>query len=159
MQPKCLKITEGTAFTPDGVSSSVEMRGSAILNVFATGNPPTILLNQVPGGDIALYILGGRHSIVNWLRLQGMSPIIQTDGDGKGGRQLELRATIWRKHKMLQKDLTLVGIHAHKKIPSQLGGWEQSGTVFLGNQGLDWKDDFAVSPMQLADRLQQTLGI
>ena len=92
----------GYGLHPDGVSSSVEMRGSAI-PTFATGNPPTILLKLPFHGDIALYILGGRHSIVNWLRLQGMSPIIQTDGDGKAGASWNSELTIWRKHKMPRK--------------------------------------------------------
>jgi hypothetical protein len=154
MQPKCLKIDEGTGFSPDGACLAVQQRGTPLLNSFAIGDPAVILLNQNQGGDVALYILGGRSSIVSWLRLQGDSPVIRTDGAGQGGRFLELRVKVWRKHRTFEKDLTLVAVHARKKEPmGNLFGWEDGGGARFGENGLGWKDTLEVTPMQLGNAL------
>lgn len=67
-----------------------------------------------------LYMLGGRRSIVQWLRLQGGYPMI-----GNNTGKMALYATVARKKQLLDKDLTLVALYPDKKLQvAAYGGWK-----------------------------------
>src|SRR4051794_34169126 len=66
MQVKCIKFGQGQEYRPDGVVNAMQ-NSRAILAALAVGNPPEVVLNR--SQTQGLHILGGRSSIVQWLRL------------------------------------------------------------------------------------------
>jgi hypothetical protein len=151
MQVKCVVQNEGGAYQPDGVVYAIEQRGSAVLNNFAVQNQ--ILLKKLD--TTGLHILGGRSSIVHWLRLQAQDPTIVSEDSG--GRA-ELWLKVLRKHRTFGKDLTLVSIHPYPNRTREQDGWREVGPGGpLHPNGLSWRDRSEILPGVLADRLERWL--
>ena len=133
----------------------VETRGTTTLNSWAEGNPPDITLDPRFGRQV--YILGGRNSIVQWLNTQGQGPTISNPG-AQQRFNTYITVTTWRKHRMLDKDLTLVVILTTRDNQSQeVGGWRKTGSFNFSGQG----NDTAIStwPSQISQRLKQQWGV
>jgi hypothetical protein len=113
---------------------------SAILNSYADSSGSAIAIdvetriNGSYGGfqkyesckGSALYMVGGRKSIVNWLRLQGQTPKISHPSGN-----YDLYAIVMRKRERFSKNLTTVVISALPWAEPGGGGWEKTATYDL----------------------------
>jgi hypothetical protein len=177
MQVKCvLRKYISSTVMPDSVADDIEREGSAILAKWVSPPPnygDNIVLSATDFGGAfnssvdpsrkkapkrcdALFILGGRQSIVSWLRLQGKSPkVCNATGN------MELHATVLRKRRRFDKDLTMVVIHPYGDMPLQEGDWKATASVDLRNSPEaprsqhtgDMMGEFA--PMQLASIMER----
>lgn len=129
MDVKCYRTYSYGSTNIDVDAHTTLTRGAAILNAirdprdrFYGGIGAHIRLNaafaNTPDAKCeSVLIVGGRQSIVQWLRLQGETPEILNDA-GSG----PLWVQYFRKHRVLGKDSTLVRI-CPWKIPLTLGSW------------------------------------
>jgi hypothetical protein len=102
MQVKCLyqpKIWVESLRQIDGIVKDKDEQWSAILNTFSSGRGISI---GFPESRMAseLFIVGGRSSIIDWLRIQGPEPVIYAETGAK------LHVYILRKQRLLDKNLT-----------------------------------------------------
>jgi hypothetical protein len=97
-----------------------------------------------------LYLLGGRASIVHWLRLQGENPLIFNAVGSEA-----LYANIFRKQKRFEKSMTLVAIHPIEQVPVSGGSWTGGRPVDLIRSPLSPRRDKAeFTPSQLGRVLE-----
>jgi hypothetical protein len=137
MEVKCYRKYQYGSANIDVDAHMTLTRGFAILNAikdrsdkFYGGDGTSIRLDARFEGTEdrrceAVYILGGRKSIVHWLRLQGENPSILNDA-GSG----PLWMYHFRKHRTIGKDSTLVMI-CPWRVPITLGGWQAEDPIDL----------------------------
>jgi hypothetical protein len=113
---------------------------SALLNTYADSTLSAISIdvdlhtNSIQGGGAkfrsckgsALYMVGGRKSIVAWLKTQGEGPKITHPGGA-----YDLYAIVMRKRELFAKNLTAVAITALPWTEPGGSGWEKTGTYDL----------------------------
>jgi hypothetical protein len=139
---------------------STQVSGAAILNAcrdesgVVAGTPGNaIRLKSLFGRTEALFILGGRQSILESLRLQGTSPVIMNNTGSEA-----LYAWFFRKKHSFGKNQTLVVICAGK-TGMQAGGWDVTERIDL-RYGLEnpYSTPYGeVSPARLADICERML--
>lgn len=164
MDVKCYRMHNYGSAHIDVEAHTTLTRGAAILNAIRDkrlnlyGKESTdIRLDASFAGTPdakceVVYILGGRKSIVQWLRLQGESPMIYNNV-GSGPLWLQY----FRKHRALGKDSTLVRI-CPWRVPLTLAGWEASDAIDLRYcLGMDRRRPEA-SPERLATILELTFA-
>lgn len=138
MDVKCSRKYHYDSANIDVVAQSTLTGGYAVLNAikdkpsqfYYGGDGNSIRLNayfhDTPDKKCeAVYILGGRGSIVHWLRLQGENPSI-LNHVGSGPLWLQY----FRKHRTLGKDSTLVMI-CPWRLPLTLGNWQVQDPIDL----------------------------
>jgi hypothetical protein len=145
---------------------TTQISGAAILNACLNGSdsvadrPGTaIRLRSAFEGTRdskceALFILGGRQSIIQSLTLQGNSPCIMNNAGSNA-----LYAWFFRKKHTFGKNQTLLMISAGK-TPVQLGGWEVSERIDLRyGLGSPYNTPYAeVTPTRLAEICERMLS-
>ena len=109
MQVKCLYMPEATVGSLRTISQTFrdkDFEWSTSLNTFSNGRGIPI---GVPGPRQAseLYVLGGRGSIIEWLRVQGRTPPIYAEAPVK-----TLYMYLLRKERLLDKNLTTLLDHS-----------------------------------------------
>ncbi len=137
MQVKCLYRPTVTYPFLLVDNSLRENAWSALLNTYADSTMSYISIdvdlrtNDVFGGGgikyrsckgSALYMVGGRKSIVHWLQLQGDGPKITHPGGA-----YDLYAIVMRKRELFSKNLTAVVISAMPWTEAG-NGWEKTAT-------------------------------
>jgi hypothetical protein len=164
-----VKASKGTAQTIDWdietTRTNVETYGVTTLNAVATPNfGGTSKSVQLSKSDFApgkssnqaikqwdyLAVLGGRQSVFDWLRLQGNAPaILNPTNDG-------LFVYIARKHRWLDKDLTMVMLAPRDDIVIRQGSWDYRTPTDVKNAPEHTRDGLAeILPHKLGDLVRR----
>lgn len=160
MQVKYRRTTLWGSVNVETEAYTTQVEGAAILNacidksgVVAGTAGNAIRLKSVFGRFEALFILGGRQSIIESLRLQGTSPVIMNDTGSEA-----LYAWFFRKKHSFGKNQTLVVICAGKTA-MRPGGWDATERIDL-RYGLEnpYSTPYGeVTPARLADICERML--
>jgi hypothetical protein len=162
MQVKCYFQPDASTIFPDLASDNIRLRGTAVLNQWISrdhaAGPNTIMITSAnylymgqPSEKMsdALFILGGRQSIVEWLRVQGTHPTIRNHTQGD-----PLYASVMRKKQKFDKNLTMVALLGRNDLRVHGADWSVKAPVNLrAGQGPS-----VFEPMQLAAIMQNVFA-
>lgn len=159
--------------TMDWVIMDIQQKGSALLQTWA-GLPSTVTggasgndvclgsteLGQAFGGSAVqnvttgrwmgasradvLFILGGRGSILHWLKLQRNQPKVRNTNMSQ-----PLFMTVLRKKQLLDKNLTVLAIHPRGDVVIEGKGW--TGTAPTDMTKFNYSKISEYTPLEIAD--------
>lgn len=126
MQVKCMRKTMRQTMVVSDEANDVIARGSALLGSCRDQSGAITLaasnLNRPREQSDALYIVGGRESMVHWLQLQAADPRIISPNHGT------LFLTIFRKHQTFGKNLTMAMLCPYE-LNVMSGSWDYTAPV------------------------------